>query len=161
MRDVEPAAILAANLPQTSEIYIYLVTFSHAVLDSPIRICNDVAPVISNGHTYLPYGFDYTPPDDRPEEINNGTLSVDAIDRVVVEMVNAVGETDDPLNIEIQEILISDPDTPIYDPVSYTARVFVGTTYTVDMTLEFSFPFDEPIPGATFSRDKFPGLHRT
>lgn len=67
----------AAALAPNSEVeWWMLVTIPHASFSEPIRVTDSPEPVVSRGHTYSNFPFEYTFPGDDPEQPGKMSFTV-------------------------------------------------------------------------------------
>lgn len=154
----------AVFAPQTDEVFIILVTVEGDDLTQPIRIANDpmqllpsagVRGVISRGEEYVYLPLDIQLPQQDDTGIARATLTIDNVDRRIVEGARRASQG---LSVTIEIILASDPDTVEvsvpdfrFEKVRYDALTISG-----EISLEF---FDlEPFPSGRFTPSKWPGI---
>lgn len=166
MTDVSTTFKQAAYAQQTDEVFIILVTLDSDELTDPIRICSDpleklpllgddIYGLVSNGDTYLFLPFDiWLPRDDRTGTVS-AKLSIENIDRRVIETARSVTK---PISVRMQCILASDPDTIELDFDNFQLSNVKYDVMTVDGDLTLNYWGLEPFPSNTFTPSNFPGL---
>lgn len=122
-RVISSAARAAINAPQTSEVFLIILEINHADLPSPIRVVNNNEAIISNGDTYLATAFTFDIPAQEDGTISNSRLSIDNVDRAIVQAIRSISS---PPDISVSVILASDPDTIEAGPWEFKLR---NTTY--------------------------------
>jgi hypothetical protein len=145
----------AVNAQETDEIFLVLVTINHDDLASPLRFVNNNENVTSNGNVFTAYPFEITLPDDTVEHAPTCKLRIDNVAR---DLVTAIRSISSPLDMTIQVILASDPDTI---EVEYSDFKLVDVSYdafTIEGTISIEGFAHEQYPGRTFLPSNFPGL---
>jgi hypothetical protein len=148
----------AINSTTNGGVVTKLVEITHP-LRQPLRWTQNNEPILSNGNIYIQKDFRATLVDQRPEEINNGILTVSNIDRSFLAYLSELPDGVDPV-ITLSIILATQPDSPQIS-VSYTCNRWNWNRRVVNAALDIKFPYLENIPSARFTADKFPGLFRT
>jgi hypothetical protein len=140
---------------ETGEIFLVLLTLSHAGLSAPIRVTSDAVTTLSRGNTFVSFPFDLVLPDDQENRAPRARLVIDNIDR---QIVTAVRSLSTPLTALIEIVRAADPDVVEarfidfkLTNVSYDAHKVEGDLTIEDFT-------SEPFPAASFSPSLFPGL---
>lgn len=163
-RNLSNAAKLAMYAQQTREAFIMLVSINHSSFTQPIRVSSDpteILPIagergtVSRGEEYVFAPFSIMLPQQDDTGIARSSVSIDNVDRRIVA---AVREANGPLDVTIEIVLASSPDTvevsaPNFrmDRVSYDALTVSG-----DISVEY---FElEPFPARRFTPADFPGL---
>src|SRR5512137_3023489 len=101
MRTLSSAAIAAAMAQETGTAWIVLLTLSHPTMAEPIRVSSDAVNTVSRGNTFIPFPFLVTLPDHNGEKIPAATLTIDNIDRAIVQSIRSIGNTPLSLLIEV------------------------------------------------------------
>jgi hypothetical protein len=149
---------------ETDEVFIVLLTISHPTFAEDIKVCSDafqmlpnagVRGVVSRGEEYIYLPFSIELPQQNETGLSRAKLSVDNIDRRVVD---AVRRADSSLSIKLEIVLASDVNTPeiSIDKFKLSVVNYDSLTVSGDLTLEY---FDlEPFPYGRFTPSLFPGL---
>ncbi len=145
----------AVNAPETGAAIIVLVEISGNTLTEPIRVCNDGADIVSNGHLYVAYPFDITLPDDVEDGAPTARITIDNVDRALTAGIRLLTA---PPDVRVMVILADDPDTIEIDfpdfklsNLSYDALVIEGNITVEDY-------LNEPFPGDSFLPSTTPGM---
>ncbi len=145
----------ALYAPETSDVFLILLTLSHAALSPPIRVTSDAVATVSRGNSFVPFPFDLVLPDDLEGRAPRARLVIDNIDRQIVAAVRTLSSSPTVL---IEIIRAASPDSveaQFVDfkltNVSYDAQRVEGDLSIEDFTAE-------PFPAASFSPSLFPGL---
>jgi len=101
---------------ESGDTLVALVTIDHATLSEPVRVCSSTAQdlpvagrkgIVSNGVEYIHYPFEMEPPSDEGGQPLRATLTIDNVDRLLVE---EIGNLTSPPTVTIQAVLESQPD---------------------------------------------------
>jgi len=139
---------------ETGEIFLTLLTISHADLSQPIRVCNDAKNIVSNGDTYIALPFEVTLPSDEGDQPSRARIQIDNVDRTMIIAIRSITSSPD---VTIDVVRQSAPDTVeisfpdfTFDNISYDALIISG-----DLTFENYL--QEPYPAGIFDPSRFPG----
>ena len=140
---------------QTGESFLFLLEIDHDDLDTPLRFVNNTENVTSNSDVYTAFPFEVSLPSDREDQLPSVTLTIDNIDRTIVETVR---ELTGPPTVDVSVIMASDPDTVEAGPYSFTIKDANYTAEVVTFTLTFEDILNEAFPGDSFTPNYFPAL---
>lgn len=71
--------------PETPHTHVCLITFTHALLDPPIRVCSGGENIVSLGDEFLAYPFTIALPGDSPDRsTRRARLQIDNVDPVII-----------------------------------------------------------------------------
>lgn len=145
----------ALNASQTDDVFLILLTISHASLSPSIRVSSDAVDTISNSNTFVAFPFDLSLPDDTDSASPRARLSIDNVDRQIVTAIRSISTAPSVL---IQIVRAEAPNTieaSFADfkltNISYDAHVVSGDLTVEDFT-------SEPFPAGKFTPSLFPGL---
>jgi len=154
-RNLSLTAKQALNASETAEAFLILLTIDHADLTQPIRVSSDGVDTTSQSNTFVAFPFDLTLPDDMDNQAPRARLTIDNIDRQIVQAIRDIGGAP---SVKIEIVRAADPDTieasfPDFklENVSYDAMTVQGELTLEDFTAE-------PFPARVFSPADFPGL---
>lgn len=154
-RNLSSGAIAALNAQETDEAFLVLLTIDHDDFSVPIRVCSDAVDVTSRSNSYVSFPFDLVLPDDTDNQSPRARLTIDNVDRQVVQ---AIRQIDTAPSVLIEIIRAADPDTVeasfpdfIMTDISYDALTVSGELTLEDFTAE-------PFPAGVFSPAEFPAL---
>lgn len=148
-------ALAGAQAEETGEVYLILLTFDSDDLASPLRFTNDSVPTTSRGDVYDAVPFSATLPSDEPGEIREMEISVDNIDR---RMVNALRTASDEMTATMELIIASAPDDVIASFVFDVSAASYNATQA-SVRLSYESILNEPFPAERFTPTSFPGLY--
>lgn len=145
----------ALNASETGEAFIVLLTIDHPNLAVPIRVGSDAVDTLSRGETFVAFPFDLRLPDDSGDRTPRASLSIDNVDRRIVQAIRAI--TSAP-SVTIEIVRAGDADTveAAFPAFTFTDLSYDALTVSGSLTLE-SFAA-EPYPAATFTPSRFRGL---
>lgn len=149
------AARVAAYSPFTDEVFLFLLTISHADLATPLRFVNDRAAIVSRGDTFLPYPFGIAMPDEREDAPPVVQLAIDNVSREITDAIRGLspGPT-----ITMELVLADSPDTLEAGPFACTLREMTYDPFVVQGSLGFEDLFDKPYSAEAYTPDRFPAL---
>lgn len=154
-RSLSTAAKAGLYAQQTDQVYVVLLLIDHADLDDPIMVCNNSDTVVHGGENYLAYPFEITLPADSDENPPQATLTIDNVDRV---LVNAVRTLTGPATVTIKVVLAASPDTVEAGPYVMNLRNVSWNALTLSGALAAEDVLNEPYPGEFMTPELFPGL---
>lgn len=154
-RTVSSSALSAINANETGEVFLILLTISHASLSPSIRVTSNAEDVTSNGDTFVPFPFDITLPADTDQIAAGARLAIDNVDRQIVQAVRNL--TSAP-TVLIQIVRAADPDTIEAQFVDFKLTNVTYDALRVEGDLTIEDFTAEPFPSANFSPSLFPGL---
>lgn len=155
-RSLSATARAALYAPETGEVFLFLLTLSHPSLEQPIRVVNDSQNIISNEVEYVSYPFQLVLPQDDDTPAPQVRLSIDNVSQEIVAAVRKCNG--EPITVSMSIVLASSPDTVEAGPFEFSIRQVDYTAATVEATLQFEDVLNEPIPGDTMTRPRFPAL---
>lgn len=156
-RTLSTAAIRANNAQETGEAYAILLTINHVSLSQPIRVTSASLDITSNSNLFTAIPFDLILPDSQDGSIPRAQLSIDNIDRSIVEAVRSL-EPGSKASVLIQVVLESTPDQLEVEFIDFYLSNVTYDQYLVrgDLTIE-NF-LSKPYPEGTMSPKYFGGL---
>lgn len=148
-------AYQAINAPSTGEIFLVLLTLSHALLPSSLYFVNNYANVVSNGITYIAWPFDIPLPELGGDALPQLTLTIDNVDRSIADSIKAITT---PIDVTLQWVLASSPNVIEGGPLYFRLRGVEIDMTTIQGTLMFEDLLNEPFPYETYVPATAPGL---
>ncbi len=139
----------------TGEVYLVLLTITHAALAQPFRVVNNNADVVSGGNTFLAFPFAITLPHSKSDEIPRARLTISNVTRDLVALLRSVNE---PPVLLLQVIRASNPDTVEISYPELQLLNITGDTAQIQCELGQEDLLNEPFPYQTFRPDAFPAL---
>lgn len=156
MRTLSPEAAKAILARETSEAFLALMQITGPGLE-PIRVVNNLESITRNGQVYQPWAFDGAPPEDGAQPSPTVTLTVDNIDRTVMEQLRNFQGV--PV-CELVWVMSSQPDRAVYGPFEFV----IQQASADEMTIELQLGHEEDIlnqgwPGQLYGPTNSPGLY--
>lgn len=155
-RELTPEAAKAILARDSAESFLALMQITGPGMD-PIRVVNNLESITRNGQVYEPWAFDGSPPEDGAAPSPTVTLTVDNIDRAVMDKLR---EYQGVPQCELAWIMASQPDRAVYGPFEFV----IHSAGANEMTIELQLGYEEDIlnqgwPGQLYSPTNSPGLH--
>ena len=140
---------------ETEKVFLVLLTIDHDDFASPFRLVNNTEDVTSGGDLYVAFPFKLELPADSDNEPPEATLSIDNVDRQIVNLVRSISTSAD---VTIEIIRSDDPDVI---EASFSNMKLKDVSYnaqTVSGRLVFErFDF-EPYPAGRITPSDFSGV---
>ena len=141
---------------ETTEVTLMILTINHADLASPIYVVNNTADIVSNGNTFVAIPFKFHLPSEDGESLATVSLEIDNVDKLLVTGVRSIRT---PLDVKLQVILASAPNTiesgdidMKMKDVNYNANKMTGRC------ILFSDLLNEPYPAGTYTPADYPAV---
>ena len=135
-------AELAAQ--ECATAWLVLLTLEHPGLDQPIRVTSDAVATTSNGHTFQPFPFEVTLPDDVEGRAPQAQLRIDNTSQEIIALLRGLTT---PPSLTIQIVRSATPDVVEREwsglewrSSQYDIGAITGTLTIEDMALE-EFPY--------------------
>ncbi len=154
MRTLSATALTSMFAQQTDEVWLILLTITHASLAQPIRVVNNKANITSNGNLFVALAFEIEPPGEDPEAPLSSRLRIDNVDRVIVDSLRGISSAPEAT---IQIILASTPNTIEAEFEGMTVRDVKYDAGAITAELRFEQIMTEPIT-ISITPTHFPGL---
>ncbi|MDX1539979.1 MAG: DUF1833 family protein [Geminicoccaceae bacterium] len=150
-----PEFIAAAYAEETSEAFLRLLTIRHDDLPSPIRVVHNTVSIVSRGNTFAAAAFDCRLPDEGGDKETIASLSVDVVDREIIEAVRSIQT---PAEVDIESVLASDPNTVELQILGMKMRNVKWDASTAQADLVLDAFVHTPYPKFVFDPANFPAL---
>ena len=154
-RTLSSTAKQAIFAQETGEVFLMLITISHAALSPSLRFVGNTQDVVSRGDTYLGWPFRIALPAEFDDQLPTVQLQIDNVDRRIMEGVRAL--TSAPA-VTLEVVLASAPDTVEAGPFAFTLKAADYDALVISGTLAFEDVLNEPYPQYAFTPGSFPGL---
>ncbi len=141
--------------PDTKEVVLYLLKLSHPNLVTPIRVVNNLTPIVSQGYTWAAFPFEVTLPNEAEDQLPVMTLKIDNTDRQIVTAVRALQGAPD---VSLDIIVASQPDVVEASFVGFKLKNVNYDNLIVEGELRLEEVLSEPFPQHSFTPQWFPGL---
>ena len=156
MRPISLAARRALYASQTSEVLLVLLELSHPQMAAPIRVTSDGVDTVVAGVTYQHFPFRVTWPDDTDDTPPRAELSIDAVDRSIIQNVRQLSGS--PIQVSMRVVLASNPEVVEAGPCVFDLRDVEYTAFEVSGKLEYADVANEDFPLPKFDPSETPGL---
>lgn len=153
-RTLSSTALASIHAQETGEVWLVLLTISHASLPSPIRVVNNNEDITSRGNIYQAFPFDIVLPGEDPDGITKAMLRFDNVERTAITAIRGLTS---PPSVTIEVILASAPDTVEISFEGLTVRNVTYDAVQIEGELHFESLWTEPIT-LTMTPSRFPGL---
>jgi hypothetical protein len=150
-----PEHVSGVIASRTDEDWVFLVTFEHDDLPSPIRLTNYAENLVSNGDTYLRFPMTFRIPDELEAGTGQGQLVTTNVDRTIT---LALRQLDDTVLVTVQTVMVSDPDVDQHPVPQMTVLDWECDTFSITLNLGFPDDDDAPASSRRFTPDRAPGL---
>ena len=87
--------------------WLVLLTLAHLQLDVPVRVTSDAVATTSNGHTFQPFPFEVTLPDDVEGRAPQAQLRIDNTSQEIIALLRGLTT---PPSLTIQIVRSATPD---------------------------------------------------
>lgn len=144
------------NATGADEVARVLLEISNPALAQPIRVVNDNQDLVSNGSTFVAFGFDVTLPDDAQGQLPRARLALDNAGEDLTSWLDLSRGGKDT-SVRFMQVLRSAPDTIEWEITLELHNVSVIWT-TVEGELGFEDLLNRPAVAVTYRPDTAPGL---
>jgi hypothetical protein len=140
---------------ETKEVFLLLLTITHAAIPDPIRVANNTQAIISGGETFVGYPFAITLPDEREDGIPQMSLRIDNVSRSIVQALRSI--TSAP-SIQLDVVLADQPDTLEASFTGFTLRRASYDAVVVEGALTLEDVLNQAFPALSFTPSTTPAL---
>lgn len=150
-------ALLEAHKLSSGELWIALVTISHASLAAPLRFANPArAPFVSQGQTYQPSRFDLVLSADAFDQPVRAEITIEAVDGTLLEALQVL---DPSPTVDLRVVTESEPDIvqASQDGLEFS-RLSVEGVQSMFIELSSESLVGATFPGRRMTRDRVPGI---
>lgn len=155
-RSLSSLAKQAINAQETGEVFLLLLTLSHASLGTPIRAANNLENVTSGGNLFTAFPFTIVLPHEQEDQPPKMRLVIDNVDRSIV---TALRNLTSPPTIQLEVVLASQPNTIEATFPGFTLRQASYDQLVVEGDLALEEITLEPFPEGSFDPQSFAGLY--
>lgn len=150
-------ALIEAHKLSSGELWIALVTISHASLAQTLRFANPSrVAFISNGQTYQPARFDLTLSTDAFEQPVRAEITIEAVDGVLLAALQAL---DPSPTVDIRVVTESEPDIVQVSQLGLLlSRLSVEGVKAMFFELASDSILGQTFPSRKMTRDRVPGI---
>jgi len=155
MRNISTTATEAINSPETTEVFLVLLEIAHTSLPSPIRVVNNKQDITVLGEVFSASAFKFILPPQDDGVIGNSQLSIDNVDRRIVEAIRGIDSFPD---VTATIVLASDPDFVEAGPWDFQLRNVTYNRQTVSGELIYENYLRDNCGTIRYRNLAFPGL---
>jgi hypothetical protein len=142
---------------ETSAEFVTLLTFTHASLGIPVRVCSGGENTVSRGETYQFFPFDVVRASNVPDAPPQARLVIDNVDRRFVETIRSLAGD---LEVAIELVLRSQPSTVEEGPIHLVLRDVSYDELRIEGELHPEPVLSEPCPPDRYTPSRNPALFR-
>jgi hypothetical protein len=152
---VSTAFKTSAFAADTADVWLVLLTISHASISPSVRVVNNTEAITSNGNEFIAFPFDLALPDSREDAPPRARLTIDNVSREIAQAIRSITS---PPTVTIEIIRASAPDTIEASFPDFKLRNVTWDVGKVSGDLTVEDFTSEPYPAGIFSPASFPGL---
>lgn len=157
-RDTSSALRRMTAAAETGQVLLALIEISHStILDGPLRLVQDVKPIVMNGNTYTAFPFEVTLPDDDEAASPRVKLKIDAVDQTIMSAIRTMAPGEPP-TVTISIVLASQPDVIEMQMTNMVLRDVMGTADSIEGELLIDEEDLLRFPEGSFTPFDFPGM---
>ena len=147
--------IRSAFASETDEIWLILLTISHADLTDDIRVVHNTENVTSRGDLFVGFAFELSLPLDSHERPPVAELRIDNVSQEIALAIRSISSAP---SVKIEIIRAADPGTVELSLDGFMLRDVSWDAASVTGSLTLDDIATEPYPAGIFSPASFPGL---
>jgi hypothetical protein len=154
-RTLSQLARQALFAQETKEVFLLLLTISHAAITPTIRVANNTRDITSGGETFIGYPFTITLPDERDDGMPQMTLRIDNVSQAIVRALRSITR---PPAIQLDVVLADSPDTLEASIPGFTLRRATYDALVVEGALTLEDVLNQGFPALSFTPSTTPAL---
>lgn len=128
----------------------------HADLPEPVRVVNDNADLVSNGHTFIAAPFRFVLPDDQESQAPKASLAVSNVGKPLMQWIEASNGAKGA-TVRIMQIMRSRPDVIEYETTMGLANI-TADVREVSGALGYDNLLARPSVSLRYAPDTHPGV---
>lgn len=145
----------SAFAEDTDEVWLPLLTISHADINPSIRVVYNTENITSRGNEFVAFPFGIILPDQRDDAPARARLVIDNVSREIGEAIRSIST---PAKVLVEVVRAADPDTVELTWPDFFLRNVKWNAGQVSADLVLEDFTAEPYPAGTFSPASFPAL---
>ena len=157
-RAISPTVLSSMMAQESAEAFVILLTFSHPILASPIRVCSHKQDFLSNGLTFLACPFQIDLPSESASELPRVQLTNDNVDRRIVEGVRSIPHGAGALTVTMELVTEGLPDTVEAGPFDFLMKRATYNRLVVVGEIAFEDILNLSHPSGKFTPNDHPGM---
>ena len=147
-----------AHAQETGQVLVALIEISHSlIVGGPLRLVQDVKPLVSSGNTYTAFPFEIVLPDDNVEASPRVKLVIDAVDQSIMTAIRSMPPGEPP-TISVSLVLASQPDVVEMAMTGMLLRSVTGSATRIEGELLIDEEDLQRFPEGSFTPFDFPGM---
>ena len=154
-RTLSTAARQAIFAPETSKVFLMLLTINHSDMAGPVRVVNNYENITSNGNLFTAYPFLFRLPSEDEDTLAQVELQITNIDRLLVDSVRSISS---PFTVTLDIALSDTPDTIEAGPFAMNMREVKYDAMKLTGTCNFQDILNEAYPAGSYTPADYPGL---
>ena len=157
-RSLSTNVLEALYASRTGACFCALITISHPDLASPLYLTNNGESLNYGAQVYTHYPFQFDPPDENSSTFTRATLTIDATDQSIEEIIRALKSSP---TISIDAVYISADESTIEKVASYpfTLVNVTGDANTIKGELVFDTFLDNEMGPIEMTPSVCPGVN--
>lgn len=156
-RTISTTARAALYGQETAQVFLNLLTISHADLPASILLADNSKDVTVGANTYLAFPFLLELPADQEGETPRATLTIDNVSQQLLAQVRTITT---PFDISLSVVLASSPSTVEAGPFSFRPTDVAYDVQRMTFSLAYEQLLQEPFPATTYAPTNYPNLFR-
>ena len=149
------ALVQSAFAQETDEVWLILLTISHADLSEDIRVVNNPVAITSRGMNFVGFAFELSLPIDSPDRAPVAELRIDNVSQEIAQAVRSISSAP---TVTIEVIRAAAPGVVELSLDGFRLRNVNWNAESVRGTLVLDDIATEPYPAGIFGPASFPGL---
>lgn len=154
-RPLSAPAMSALMAQVTDEAFLVLITFTHVPTSETYRCVLNTEDIVSNGETFTATYFEFTLPETSDRAPQGCQIAVDNVDQRLVGLLRSITE---PLQVLVQLVLASSPDTIEMELPDLVLREADWDSSKITGTLVSEDPLNQKFPGNIYDPRTFQGI---
>jgi hypothetical protein len=157
-RILDRQAVAAAQLENTDEVFLVLMTIKLMPDDADIHIVNNTEDVVSRGVTFIGCPFTLALPDSNDRTVNDASIAIDNVDDRIWKGVQMLVRAPEIL---LEVIMASQPNDVVMASGGLYLREASATNTTVSGKLMAETVWQAGFPAHDFDPSQNPGIFGT
>lgn len=154
-RTLSTQAMNAVMAATTNEAFLLLVTFTHVPTAETFRVVLNTENITSNGNLFTATYFQFTLPETSNQAPQGCSITVDNVDQQMVPLLRSITE---PLQVTLQVVLASQPDTVELELADLLLRDVTWDSNQIQGNLVADDPLNQAFPAHLYEPRTFQGL---
>lgn len=148
-------AMLAERTGESARLLLRIFPYGETDPANAYRLVQDNEDLTSNGLVYTALGFDLTLPQEDGDSLPSVNLEIDNVGQ---DLAVPLVQNTDPLTVELEIVLKSEPDTVLAGPWQFLAANTSVSAQSIALQLRYEDMLNEAFPCVRMTPENFPGL---